>query len=133
MEKEVLVSGNHGRQVRSALVVEDVDRLAAFLRIDQLVAYSQRRRGALSETGHIICKSKDLPTASRLRSEETSLKAHRLNSIHHRVSRHADMVPFLSRSHHPLCDHAVHVRAPYALQVRIAHLDKQAYKHRSRQ
>ncbi len=28
----------------------------------------------------IICITTDLPTASRLRSEETSLKAHRLNS-----------------------------------------------------
>lgn len=28
----------------------------------------------------IICKSTDLPTASRLRSEGTSLKSHRLNS-----------------------------------------------------
>ena len=71
----------------------------------------------------ILCKPTDLPTASRPRSDGTSLKSHCLNPNHHHVYRHVDTIPFLSKSHHPLCDNAVHVRAPYALPVRIARLD----------
>ena len=45
----------------------------------------------------IICKRRDLPTASRLRSKGTSLKSHRLNirSLIHQAFLQIQILPFL--------------------------------------
>lgn len=63
----------------------------------------------------IICKPTDLPTASRLRSDGTSPKSHRLNLNHHRVFHLSGMAPFPSKLHHPLCGNVARVPELYVL------------------
>lgn len=66
----------------------------------------------------IICKSTYSPTASRLRSERTSLKSHRLDSNHHRAF-HRVYMDLHELSFHSVDDHIPTHHVPVVMSVQI--------------